>query len=107
MEILSTVQIIITISSTVVGGIIVAIGNFWINKRGLEINAKDVASNAASAVVEDMRKLIGELRTELKRKDIIIESLRTEIKKLRDEIKVLTDDLQLDTERIIRRVEKK
>ncbi|MFG6605290.1 hypothetical protein ACGYLM_01585 [Sulfitobacter sp. 1A10445] len=107
MEALNEINTIVTIAATVTGGVIVALGNLYLNSRGVTLNVQKAANEAASAVVADMRDLISELRAELKRKDEIIDKMTEQVKNLRRQVADLRKEMHKDTKEVIQAIKDK
>ena len=106
MEWIGNVSAIVAVVSALISGVVVSLANVYFNSRGVTLIVQKAANEAASAVVEDMRKFVQELRVEIERKDEIINQLRTEVKELRTEVNNLRSQMTQDTKDIISEVKK-
>jgi len=111
-------ETIVTIISVLVTGVVVQLANVFINNRKVTLNVSEVASSAATAVVNDMRQLIEELKQEIDRRevqhekelakrDITIENLSKKVVSLEGQIRQMRIDMREDTKNIINEVNKK
>jgi len=106
MEWLDSTAAIVAIASSLVSGVLVGLATIYFNAKGVTVNVREEISNASSAVLKDMKMLIDELRTEVARKDVIIEGMRVKMNELSTEVADLRRQMKIDTKAIIKEVKK-